>query len=249
MITREKRWTRGFLNRELPVFAFFLLLSFLFWYLNELSKELEATIHYPVRYINPPKERIITGDLPKKMGMELRGPGYSILKVKLSGSKAPVVIDFSKVSPKKVPGKTANYYVVTSGLIEGFSRQLHADFDILAIQPDTVFFGYDKLVTRKLAVLPDIDVEASPANTVVVVPDPDSILVTGPEHVIDTLRGIRTRHRTFKRMNENFRTTVPLDCPEYLQVTQKRVALEVSVLGRPSSFFTLKNQKNNQLSD
>mgnify|MGYP001308211371 CR=1 FL=1 len=245
MMTRGKRMTKGFLNRELPVYAFFLLLSFIFWYLNELSKELEATIHYPVRYINPPKDRILTGDLPKKMGMELRGPGYTVLKIKLSGSKAPVVIDFTKVNPKKIPGKASSYYLVTSGLIEGFSRQLHADFDILAIQPDTVFFGYDRLVTRKMAVLPDIKVESSPSNMVIVVTDPDSILVTGPEHIIDTLSGIRTRHRSFKRLNENFRTTVALDCPDYLQVTQKRIALEVSVIGRPSSIFNLKNHKEN----
>ncbi|HUW92991.1 MAG TPA: hypothetical protein VMV74_07495 [Bacteroidales bacterium] len=237
--------TKGFLNKELPVFAFFLLLSFIFWYLNELSKELEATIHYPVRYINPPKGRILTGVLPKKIGMELRGPGYTILKIKLSGSKAPVVIDFSKMSPKKIPGKTPSYYLVTSGLIEGFSKQLHADFEILAIQPDTIFFGYDRLVTRKMAVLPDIDVEASTSNMVIVVPDPDSIFVTGPEHVIDTVSGIRTRHRSFKRLNENFRTTVALDCPEYLEVTQKRIALEVSVIGRPSLLFDLKNHKGN----
>jgi hypothetical protein len=245
MIMREKMLTKGFLNKELPVFAFFLLLSFIFWYLNELSKDLEATIHYPVRYINPPKGRIVTGELPNKMGMELRGPGYSILKIKLSGSKAPVVIDFSKVNPKREPGKTAGYYLVASGLIEGFSKQLHADFDILALQPDTLFFGYDRLVTRKVAVIPDIKVELSPESRVIVMPDPDSIEVTGPEHVIDTLIGIRTRHRSFKRLKENFRTSVALDCPDNLQTTQKRVALEVSVIGRPSTFFNFRNTKTN----
>src|SRR5665648_243310 len=119
MMMREKLMAKGFMNKDLPVFAFFLVLSFIFWYLNELSKDLEATIHYPVRYINPPKDRIIIGDLPRKMGMDVRGPGYSILKIKLSGSKAPVVIDFAKVSPKREPGRVAGYYLVTSGLIGG----------------------------------------------------------------------------------------------------------------------------------
>ena len=67
MTIDEKKQRKKFLNRELPVFAFFLLLSFVFWYLNELSKELEGTINYPVRYINPPKERIVTGELPAKI--------------------------------------------------------------------------------------------------------------------------------------------------------------------------------------
>ena len=243
MTADEKKQRKKFPNRELPVFAFFLLLSFIFWYLNELSKELEGTINYPVRYINPPKERIVTGELPAKLEMDLRGPGYTILKMKLSGSRAPVVIDFSKTTPKRFPRRSTNYYLVTSGLIQSFSKQLRADFEIIAINPDTLFFGYDKLVTRRMAVIPDLDIELAQGHKVVIVPDPDSITVRGPEHILDTLRGIPTRHRSFKRMNENFKAKILLECPEYLETTQKRVVVEVTITGRPSSNLSLKHQR------
>jgi len=243
-MTDEQRRKRKFLNRELPVFAFFLLLSFVFWYLNELSKDLKGTINYPVRYINPPRDRIVTGDLPDKLEMELRGPGYSILKVKLSGSRAPVVVDFSKLSPRRVPGTMPHYYLLTSGLINNFSKQLHADFEILSIKPDTLYFGYDRLVTRRMPVKPNLSVDLAEGRKVIIVPDPDSVTVTGPAHILDTLNGIRTRHRHFKRMNENFRSKVPLEYPEYLQTTQKRVTVEVTITGKPSSFFGLKQDKD-----
>ena len=45
------------INRDVVVFAFFLFLSFGFWYLNSLGKEMEADIKYPVKYINIPKDR------------------------------------------------------------------------------------------------------------------------------------------------------------------------------------------------
>lgn len=231
-------------NKELPVFLFFLLLSFLFWYLNELGKDLEGTISYPVRYINPPKERIISGDLPDKLEMNLRGPGYSILKMKISGSRAPVVIDFSRVSPKRLPGIKPNYYLLTSGLIQGFSKQLHADFEIISIYPDTLYFSYDRLITRRVAVKPDIDIEPVAGSRIVIVPDPDSISVTGPEQILDTLGGISTRHRSFRRMDENFRARIPLTCPAGIQTDQKRVTVEITVLGRPDSLFSKKQQDN-----
>ncbi|MFZ2286158.1 MAG: YbbR-like domain-containing protein [Bacteroidales bacterium] len=243
-MTDEQKQKRKFLNRELPVFAFFLLLSFVFWYLNELSKDLKGTINYPVRYINPPKDRIVTGDLPDKLEMELRGPGYSILKVKLSGSRAPVVVDFSRMAPRRLPGTTPQYYLMTAGLINSFAKQLHADFEILSIQPDTLFFGYDRLVTRKMPVKPNLSVDLAEGRKVIIVPAPDSITVTGPAHILDTLNGIRTRHRHFKRMNENFRSKVPLEYPEYLQTTQKRVTVEVTITGKPDSFFGLKQGKD-----
>jgi hypothetical protein len=245
MILKEDKQGKRILNKELPVFAFFLLLSFIFWYLNELSKDLQGTINYPVRYINPPKDRIVTGDLPGRLEMNLRGPGYSILKMKLSGSRAPVVIDFSRVTPRRLPSSQHNYFLVTSGMIQDFSKQLHADFEILSIHPDTLLFGYDRIITRKMAVIPDIDVELSSGHRVIIVPDPDSVTVTGPAHIIDTLKGIPTRHRTFKRMSENFKSRVPLECPDYLETTQKRVLIEVTIVGRSSSFFSLKNEKDN----
>jgi hypothetical protein len=164
--------------------------------------------------------------------MDLRGPGYSILKMKLSSSRAPVVIDFSKMTPKRLPGVIPNFYLVTSGLIQSISKQLHSDFEIIALHPDTLFFGYDKLVTRRMAVIPDLSVA-----------EPDSVTVRGPEHMLDTLKGIPTRHRSLKRIEENFKVKVPLACPEYLETTQKRVLLEVTITGRPSSIFGLKRQR------
>ncbi len=242
-MTEKRNRPERFLNRELPVFAFFLLLSFIFWYLNELSKELQGTINYPVRYINPPKDRIVTGELPDKLEMDLRGPGYSILKVKLSGSRAPVVIDFSKITPRRIPGTVPRYYLVTSGLISNFSKQLHADFDILAIHPDTLFFGYDKLVSRKLPVKPNLRVDLAEGRKMIVVADPDSITVTGPQHVLDTVEFIPTRHKTFKRTDENFRSKLPIEVPDYLQTLQKRVTVEVTITGKTTSFFGLKHNK------
>ncbi len=239
-MTDEQKRKREFLNRELPVFAFFLLLSFVFWYLNELSKDLTGTINYPARYINPPRDRIVTGDLPDKLEMELRGPGYSILKVKLSGSRAPVVVDFSKLSPRRLPGEMPHYYLVTSGLINNFSKQMHADFEILSIRPDTLFFGYDRLVTRRMPVKPDISVELAVGRKVILVTEPDSITVTGPAHILDTTQAIHTRYRNFKRMDENFKVKVPLEYPDYLQTTQKRVTVEVTITGKPTSFFGIR---------
>jgi hypothetical protein len=132
-------------NRDLLVFAFFLLLSFIFWYLNSLRKEIEVDIRYPVRYINTPRDRAVSTDMPGKLSLNLKGPGYSIIKLKISGNRAPLVIDFSKVTWKRVPeSKTSDYYIVSGGLVPNFSRQLRSEFQIIAVKPDTIFFSLPK---------------------------------------------------------------------------------------------------------
>ena len=84
--------------------SFFLLLSFVFWYLNSLEKDVEYDIKYPVRYINLPEERMLSEDLPSRLDLYLKGPGYSILKLKLSGNRSPVILDVSTINYRRVPG-------------------------------------------------------------------------------------------------------------------------------------------------
>lgn len=131
-------------NRDLIIFTFFLFLSFVFWYLNSLRKEIEVEVRYPVRYINPPKNRTISGDLPDKLLFHMKGPGYSIVKIKLSGNRVPLVIDFSRITYKRLPGgRVTDYYIVTSDLSNNFSRQFKADFQIVTIKPDTIRLGLE----------------------------------------------------------------------------------------------------------
>jgi len=141
------------INRDFFVFAFFLLLSFMFWYLNSLSKEVEAGIKYPFKYINIPKERDLINNSPGKIDLFLKGPGYSVLKLKLTGNKQPVLIDISKVSYKRVPGsKSTNYYIVTSGLAKSLTIQIRSGCEITSIKPDTLFFTLDKTELKPLSV-------------------------------------------------------------------------------------------------
>jgi hypothetical protein len=138
----------GAVNRDIVVFVFFLFLSFGFWYINSLGKEVEADIKCPVKYINLPKERVIT-EVPEKVNLYLKGPGYSILKFRVSGKKPALQIDLSKASYKHVPeSKSGDYYIVTSGLIKSFTFQIRTGCEVMAIKPDTLFFTLTKALTR-----------------------------------------------------------------------------------------------------
>lgn len=130
-------------NREFIVFAFFLLLSFIFWYLNSLRKVIETDLRYPVEYINIPRNRTIANELPSKLTLNLKGPGFSILKLKISGHRAPLLVDFSIVACKRVPdSKISDYYIVSGGLVRNFSKQLRSEFEIVSIKPDTLFVTF-----------------------------------------------------------------------------------------------------------
>jgi hypothetical protein len=133
------------INRDVVVFVFFLFLSFGLWYINSLGKEMEADIRYPVKYINIPKDRVIEEDPPARLIFSLKGPGYSVLKLKVSGNKPSVFIDLSKVNYRRVPeNKNPEYFILTSGLIKSLTVQIRSGCEIIAIKPDTLFFTFNK---------------------------------------------------------------------------------------------------------
>lgn len=137
------------INRDVAVFAFFLFLSFIFWYVNSLGKEVEAGIQYHIKYTNIPRERVITESSPDDLNLFLKGPGYSIIKLKFSNKKSPVIIDISKVNYKRAPGgKTLNYFIVTSGLTKSLNVQMRSGCEITSIKPDTLFFTLDKVIAN-----------------------------------------------------------------------------------------------------
>jgi hypothetical protein len=95
---------------------------------------------YPVKHINIPKERVLAEEIPARLNFSYKGPGYSVLKLKVSGNKPPVLIDLSKVSYRRVPeSKNPDYFIVTSGLIKSLTVQTRSGCEIIAIKPDRLF--------------------------------------------------------------------------------------------------------------
>jgi len=224
---------RVMLERDFLIFAFFLALSFIFWYLNGLDNEIENIVKYPVRYINPPDDKVLTGDLPPRLEMRIKGPGYSILKLRLSGSRAPAIVDMSRMEFKELPesDQNVNLYLLTDGLREPFQRQLRADFEIISIAPDTLYFSFDRLVTRKVPVTANVEINTDEDFFVRGLPEivPDSVFITGPEPVVDTIGHIRTRHKRFSGINQSFTRTLQLEGAKQYTISERRVSLGVTV--------------------
>jgi hypothetical protein len=135
------------INSNVIVFIFFLFLSFIFWYLNSLGKDIEADIKYPVKYVNLPKGSELPDDLPSRLNLFMKGPGYSILRLNISGTKAPVEVDYSRIGASyNQNGKSSDYYIVTSGLVQNINIQLKSECKVISIKPDTLFFSFRQVL-------------------------------------------------------------------------------------------------------
>jgi hypothetical protein len=133
------------LNKNVVIFAFFLFLAFIFWYLNSLSKELKSDFRFTAKFINAPKGRVISGDLPLKLTIELKGQGFSLLKRKIFRKTDPLEIDLSKVTFRRIPDyKPTRYYVLSNALIPSFKKQIENGLDVQSVKPDTIYLNFNQ---------------------------------------------------------------------------------------------------------
>jgi hypothetical protein len=132
------------LNKNIVIFAFFLFIAFVFWYINSLGKEIKGEFRFSASLINIPKGRAVTGENPLKLLLEIKGQGYTLIKYRFS-NQSNLVVDFSKVTIKRIPETApARFFVLSSGMIPNFKKQLGNVFDIISVKPDTIFLGYIK---------------------------------------------------------------------------------------------------------
>ena len=236
---RSELWRKRFgelrtriLRREVAVFSFFLLLSFVFWFLNGLSKEMKGRIEYPVRYINFPEGKTLVNDLPDHLSLSVEGPGYSIVQTKLGGSREHLTIDLDRISIQVLEDREIlKLYSLTYNLRAMLAEQIRTDFSINSISPDTIFFDMDRISRKKVMVIPDIEINTQRQYIVIgnISCDPDSIEVSGPRVIVDTLSAVYTRNYTFDQLNRTESKTLVLKPINRIAFSERKVEVNIPV--------------------
>lgn len=230
--TRIEDLRKRILRREVAVFSFFLLLSFIFWFLNALSKEMTGRIDYPVRYINFPEDRALVNELPDYLSLMVTGPGYSIVQTKMGGRKEHLNIDLDKAGIRMVEDRDRfSFYILTFSLREQLSSQMRSEFSISSIVPDTINFVFDLISRKMVPVIPDIEISTQRQYFVHgdIVCVPDSVEIIGPVTIIDTIEAVYTRHYVFDQLNETETKSLGLQSISKVSFSDRRSEVSVPV--------------------
>jgi hypothetical protein len=252
-ITRRPRRKKITLNRKVLSFFFFLLLSILFWFLTAMNKEYEASISYPVRYIRFPEKKVLVNDIPDRLELTVNATGYTLLRYQLQSRIAPIIFDVNSFSLNTMLGDPSTLYILTSYAKDRIARQLSSDINILSISPDSLFFQFADKVSKKVRVEPDLDISFEKQYMQVgpYLVEPDSVTISGPEMMIDTIDVATTVPVTMTHVNRSFDMELemkPLHKIEYdplevwIQVpvekfTEASVKVQIEVINMPDSLL------------
>jgi len=222
---------RSPLHHKLITFFFFVLISACFWLVRSLGLQYETNVTYPVKYVDFPDNKVLTGNVPDKLVLRVRASGFSILKCRLNMNIIPLKFDVNAYTLNKIGDD--NYLVRTESIRDRLSEELD-QIKILDINPDTLNFRLSDIISKKVPVLAQINLhdrffqKQFTLNGEILI-KPDSIIVSGPDNLIRDLHFIKTLPISYVNLNDTVSRTWNLETVKGLTYSNENVKVTIPV--------------------
>lgn len=203
-----------------------------FWFLNALEKEYSVEISFPVQYTNLPKNKVLSNKLPDHFVLEVRSFGFTLLRYKLSTAFSPLVFNVNDFTGGVMEETNKTFYAVSSRQYRSkLADQMSNEFAITGIEPDTLYFRFDRVISKQVKVEPDIryDLKKQHFLSGLIKTEPDSVKVQGPKTAIDTLEIVKTVPQYFKGLDKLTQKTVELQAIKNVEFIPRRVLISIPV--------------------
>ena len=169
-----------------------------------MNKEYTTDIVYPVRYTRFPEGRVLVNDIPDRLELIVNASGYTLLRYQLQSRIAPIIFDVNSFSLNTLRNDPSTLYILSDYAKDRISRQLSSEIQILDINPDSLIFQFAARTEKFVPVVPDLDL-AFEKQFMQVGPytiQPDSVLISGPEVILDTIMEVSTERLSLVNVNK-----------------------------------------------
>ena len=195
-----------FKKASAKTFSFFLIFSAVVWVLVQFSKTYTQLIEIPVNYVNAPLDKSLSDERPDHVDLQLQDNGFSIYYFKIFNPK--LNIDLSQAN--EANGKLV--YTLQNHLSD-IEQQLRIDFENSLIVQEQIVVPFQFKKEKMLKVEPKIEVSYavgfSAENPVIL--KPDSVKVSGPEKIIDSIETVYTKAIKLNKVNQDLNGSVNID--------------------------------------
>lgn len=189
-------------------------------------------IDVPLKVIGLTQNKALVKPIPETVKMRFRGKGqvliWAYFTMPMSGTA--VYLDVSKVN--RVQEFQLNTYFEQHPDLLVLPRDFDMDF-INVVSPETVWVNLEERITRKIPVVPEVDLQAAPGYMIVggVRYAPDSIEVTGAETLVEQIRVLKTAPLELTDVVNDIFMDLPvkLDTRQPLTYSQNKIRLTADV--------------------
>lgn len=219
------------LRQKILNFLFFLILSTIFWLLRVLDNDYTTQLKVPIEYIPYRSDIEMVGDIPNSLLLNVTGQGYTLVKKIFTASRHPVVLQVLALNLRPVDTKSNSYYALTHYLKENVQRQLGSELRLNYILPDTLWYTFSPVERKKVKVVPSINIKFVRQYMLEgdYIVQPDSVVVTGPQVILDTLLAVYTENASYIGIFRSFTRTLKIRPINDLSIEPAEVMVTVPV--------------------
>lgn len=174
--------------------------------LVQFSKTYTQLIEIPLTYVNAPLDKSLAEDRPEHVDLQLQDNGFSIYYYKIFNPE--LTIDLSKA----IEADEQLVYRLQNHLTE-IEEQLKLDFERSRIIQDEIVIPFQYKKEKMLKVVPRIEVNYAVgySSEDPVQLEPDSVKVSGPQKMIDSIQYVHTQSISLNKVNSDLEGQVAID--------------------------------------
>ncbi len=220
-------------KRRVTIFALCIVFSALFWLFSKLSQENSASFNIHVHFNNFPTGLVAASQSDVMVQYSIETTGIRLLKAYFFRPTDTLMIPVDGLPIVQRQGRP--FYAVTDNqLFENLSEKIEGSATVSNIRPDTIFLELVPAKRKKLPVRLNANIRYAQRfrsyGSILV--EPDSVWITGPQTIIDTLQYVSTANWESPPLRETKQITVQLQKPaaiKSIELGVQEVLVEVPV--------------------
>ena len=184
-------------SKQIFVFLFFVLAASVGWLMNKLSADYLRTVPYRIEFYNSKDLRHIF-EVETDVIAQINMNGFLATRYNFAEQNI-IRIDLSDkyFSPTKK-------FVLASDIFQKVSEQLGDGKKLAGLTPDTIFFTYNELQSKRLPVIPNLDLnfasEYMQCGNILLTPD--SVWVSAEQSVLNSITEIQCIPQKYENINK-----------------------------------------------
>lgn len=211
-------------KRKMYVFLVCLFCSAVFWLVIKLSRDNQATFMQAVALKGIPESMILLDQSAPGFSYTLQTTGVRLLISRYYAQRDTLWLEVASL-PRMLHHGETQLFITNSMLVARLNDGLEPGRQVMSVRPDTLFFGVVEGKKKKFAInfQPEITFQSSFGLYGDMSIEPDSVTITGPESVLDTITGVYAEKVQLFDVNQRVEGFAALVFPD----TRQAVSLDV----------------------
>lgn len=210
---RKKKQSFFRFRSDRLIFIVCIVIASLFWLLIKLSVDYTVNYSFKVSYDNIPTELRLTKIVDSTLNLNLTAKGFTLLRMNLFDDMENLDINLDNYSIEPKGGIV--YAIYTNALTERFTYFVGVNENDIHFSKTTLTFEMEKAGEKRVHVVPDYSLNFVNQYDLYseVKADPATIMVYGPENVLDTITDISTKQLVLENVMSDQTVKVELANP------------------------------------